>query len=149
MYTTLRHIISIVILLVSIPSTVWAHAGERGFVMLLPTHLFIIGGTAIVALTFVIALAVRSLRAIDKVVRSGELFKWRENLALLVPSYLSLAFLIILIVAGHSGSRDPLANPLPMVTYWVMFGSSSIPGEQLTTCLGCGRQEPKANLHRY
>ena len=121
MYTTLRHIISIVILLVSIPSTVWAHAGERGFVMLLPTHLFIIGGTAIVALTFVIALAVRSLRAIDKVVRSGELFKWRENLALLVPSYLSLAFLIILIVAGHSGSRDPLANPLPMVTWSLLW----------------------------
>lgn len=121
MYATLRHILSIVILLVSIPSTVWAHAGERGYVMLLPTHLFMIGGTAVVAVTFVIALAVRSLGAIDKVIRSWELFKWRGNLALLVPSYLSLAFLIILIVAGHSGSTDPLSNPLPMVTWSLLW----------------------------
>ena len=121
MYATLRHILSIVILLISIPSTVWAHAGERGFVMLLPTHLFMIGGTAIVAVTFVIALALPSLWAIDKVVRSSELFKWRGNLALLLPSYLSLAFLIVLIVAGHLGSTDPLANPLPMVTWSLLW----------------------------
>jgi hypothetical protein len=121
MYATLGHILSIVILFVSIPSAVWAHAGERGYVMLLPTHLFMMGGTAVVALTFVIALAVRSLWVIDKVVRSRELFKWRGNLALLVPSYLSLAFLIILIVAGHSGSTDPLSNPLPMVTWSLLW----------------------------
>ncbi len=121
MYATLRHVLSIVILLVSIPSTVWAHAGERGFVMLMPTHLFMIGGTSIVALTFVIALAVPSLWAIDKVIRSWELFKWRGNLVLLVPSYLTLAFLIILIVAGHLGSTDPLANPLPMVTWSLLW----------------------------
>ncbi len=121
MYATVRHILSIVILLVSIPSTVWAHAGERGFVMLLPAHLFMIGGTAVVALTFLIALAVPSRWAIGKAVRSWELFKWRGNLALLVPSYLSLVFLIILIVAGHSGSTDPLANPLPMVTWSLLW----------------------------
>ena len=121
MYATRRHILSIVILLVSIPGTVWGHAGERGYVMLLPTHLFMIGGTAIVALTFVILLAVRSLWAIDKVVRSWELFKWRGNLVFLVLSYLSLAFLIILIVAGHLGSTDPLSNPLPMVTWSLLW----------------------------
>jgi len=121
MYATLRHIIPIVILLVSIPGTVWPHAGERGFVMLLPTHLFMIGGTAVVALTFVIALAVPSLWAIDKVVRSWKIFKWHGNFALLFPSYLSLAFLIILIIAGHSGSTDPLANPLPMVTWSLLW----------------------------
>jgi hypothetical protein len=121
MYAILRHIFSIVILLVSIPGKVWAHAGERGFVMLLPGHLFMIGGTAVVAVTFVIALALPSLWAIDKVVRSRELFTWRGNLALLVPSYLSLAFLIILIVAGHWGSTDPLANPLPMVTWSLLW----------------------------
>ncbi len=121
MYATPGHILSIVILLVSIPITVWAHAGERGFVMLLPTHLFMIGGTAVVAVTIVIALALPSLRAIDKIVRSRELFKWSGNLTLLVPSYLSLAFLIILIAAGHSGSTDPLANPLPMVTWSLLW----------------------------
>jgi hypothetical protein len=81
----------------------------------------VIGGTAVVALTFVIALAVGSLWVIDKVVRSWELFKWCGNLALLVPSYLSLVFLIILIAAGHSGSTDPLANPLPMVTWSLLW----------------------------
>lgn len=121
MYAAVGYIISIVILLVSISSTVWAHAGERGFVMLLPTRLFMIGGTAVVAVTFVIALAVRSLRAVDRAVRAWELFKWHGNLALLVSSYLSLAFLIILIVAGHAGSRDPLANPLPMVTWSLLW----------------------------
>ena len=121
MYATLRSTLSILILLLSIPGTAWAHSGERGFVMLLPTHLFMIGGTSVVAVTFVIALAVRSLRAADRVARSRELFKWRGNPALLVPSYASLAFLIILIVAGHAGSRDPLANPLPMVTWSLLW----------------------------
>ena len=121
MCATLRHILSFVSLLVSIPTAVWAHAGERGFIMLLPTHLFMIGGTAVVALTFLIALTVRSPWAINNAVRSRELFKWRGNLAFLVPSYLSLAFLIILIVAGHSGSTDPLANPLPMVTWSLLW----------------------------
>ena len=121
MYATLHHTLLIVILSASIPSAVWAHAGERGFVMLLPTHLFMIGGTAVVALTFVIALVMPSLWDTDKVVRFRELFKWRGNLALLVPSYLSLAFLIILIAAGHSGSTDPLSNPLPMVTWSLVW----------------------------
>jgi hypothetical protein len=121
MYATPRHILSVVILCVSVPGTVWAHAGERGYVMLLPTHLFMMGGTAVVAVTFVIALAVRSMWIVDKVVRARELFRWRGNLALLVPSYLSLAFLIALIVAGNSGSTDPLANPLPMVTWSLLW----------------------------
>jgi hypothetical protein len=121
MKAALRYILAIVTLSVSIPGTVWAHAGERGFVLLLPTHLFMMGGTAVVAVTFVIALTVRSLRAVDKIVRSRKLFRWRGNSALLVPSYLSLAFLIILIIAGHSGSRDPLANPLPMVTWSLLW----------------------------
>lgn len=117
------HILLIVIIWVLgfIPGTVWAHAGERGYVMLLPTHLFMIGGTAVVAVTFLIALAVRSLRVVDKVVRSRELFRWRGNLALFLPSYLSLVFLIILIIAGHAGSTDPLANPLPMVIWSLLW----------------------------
>ena len=41
-----------------IPEIAFAHAGRRGFVMLLPTDFFITGGGVVVAMTFLIAVLI-------------------------------------------------------------------------------------------
>ena len=58
-----------------IPKLIFAHAGHRGFVMLLPTDLFIIGGSAVVVLTFVVMAFVIQKKAIGNfsISKSSEL----------------------------------------------------------------------------
>ena len=41
-----------------LPELAFAHAGQRGHVMLLPTNLYIGGGAAVVALTFIFMIIV-------------------------------------------------------------------------------------------
>jgi hypothetical protein len=100
-----------------------AHTSERGFVMLLPTGLYILGGALAVGLSFVIMALVPS-RAFTRLTR----LRWpiaalREG-PLLWPSALGLALFAALVYAGFTGTRDPLANPLPPVLWslwWVGF----------------------------
>jgi hypothetical protein len=99
--------------------TAAAHAGEGAEILLLPTELYIIGGALAVLVSFcVLALFHRR--------RKGE---HRRAEARTVPpavvrsiSLLSLAFLVLLIVAGFAGKPDPIVNPLPQVvwTLWWM-----------------------------
>lgn len=100
-----------------------AHTSERGFVMLLPTGLYILGGALAVALSFVVMAALPS-RAFDA------LTHFRRSLARLGrgpgpwPSAASLALLALLVHAGFTGTRDPLENPLPPFVWslwWVGF----------------------------
>ena len=98
-----------------------AHVSERAYILLLPTHLYIVGGALVVALSFaVMALVpIAGLRALERVrFRLGRLP--RRGAA--VPSLCALAVAVALVVAGFTGSRDPLTNPLPMVVWslwWV------------------------------
>ena len=107
-----------VLLLLAAAPAAFAHAGERGFVMLLPTGLFQAGGTAAVAVSF---LAVAWLRAAS-LLRGMESVQWR---CFPVPRRLrgtnaaAATLLVVLIAAGFAGSRDPLANPLPL-TVWTL-----------------------------
>ncbi len=96
-----------------------AHTSERAFVLLLPTGYYLVGGALAVAATFVIltfvpaALAERVVMARMRLIRAalpGE--TW--------PSLLAFIVLLILVVAGFTGSRDPLANPLPL-TVWTLW----------------------------
>ncbi len=97
----------------------WAHTSERGIVLLLPTGYYIAGGTLAVAISF---LALALLRA-DSVRR---LASWRLDIGALprlsatASSALSFLFLAGLVIAGLTGSRDPLANPLPL-TVWTLW----------------------------
>ena len=102
---------------------VQAHTGERAFILLMPTHLYIFGGALVVALSFVVmALMPRAgLWALERA-------RWRLcRLPLwggVGPSLGTLALALGLLIAGHAGSRDPLANPLPLVVWtiwWVGF----------------------------
>ena len=97
-----------------------AHAGERGFILLLPTGLFQAGGTLAVAVSFLVVIWIRASalrrmferarRALFPVPRGH--FGW--NVA-------ASAVLVVLVAAGLAGSRDPLANPLPLSVWTLMW----------------------------
>ena len=97
-----------------------AHAGERGFILLLPTGLFQAGGTIAVAVSFLVVIWIRASalrrtftcarRTLFPVPRSH--FAW--NVA-------ASAVLVGLVAAGLEGSRDPLVNPLPLSVWTLMW----------------------------
>ncbi|MDN5928172.1 MAG: hypothetical protein L0I29_13945 [Hyphomicrobiales bacterium] len=103
----------------------FAHAGDAGFVLLLPTGYYLVGGALAVALSF----------AILAVVPPGPLARlaeWRRVLFAapwewrLVLSWLSFAGFAALLLAGWWGSRDPLSNPLPLVFWTILWGALTI-----------------------
>ena len=97
-----------------------AHAGERGFIMLLPTGLFITGGTIAVAVSFLVATWFRA----SALRRTMECARW--PLFSVPRSFFGLnvaasAVLVVLVAAGLAGSRDPLANPLPLSVWTLLW----------------------------
>lgn len=101
------------------PTAAFAHASERGHVLLLPTGHYVIGGALAVAASFLVLMLVSA----DRLDRA-----WQSRFSLLVlgeraraaVSLLSFAGFSILIAAGLFGSRDPLSNPLPP-TVWALL----------------------------
>jgi len=99
----------------------FAHTTERAFVLILPTELYVTGGTLVVALSFVLIALVPAAN-----VTTLEGLAWRVGR---LPaalgralSLLSFAAMVALILAGKFGTQDPLANPLPLVVWtlgWV------------------------------
>jgi hypothetical protein len=96
-----------------------AHAADRGFVLLLPTGHYIVGGACAVAASFLVLLLVPGWWL-------QRLAAWRLPLVD-VPSRLRIwtslaSFLLLaaLVAAGFLGSRDPLSNPLPL-TVWTLL----------------------------
>ncbi|MER9408056.1 hypothetical protein NKI36_29020 [Mesorhizobium caraganae] len=105
-------------ILTILPTPAFAHASDRGHVLLLPTGYYIAGGALAVAVSFLV-LALLPPDALDRF--------WRRRLRLFTFSQarrtavnlLSFAGFVTLIVAGLFGSRDPLSNPLPL-TIWTL-----------------------------
>ena len=97
-----------------------AHAGERGFIMLLPTGLFQAGGTIAVAVSFLVAVSIRA-SAMRCAIESARrpLFSVPRGVPGLNAA--ASAVLVALVVAGFAGSRDPLANPLPLSVWTLMW----------------------------
>ena len=97
-----------------------AHAGERGFIMLLPTGLFITGGTIAVAVSFLVVIWIRgsALRRTFECARRP-LFSVPRSIR--GTNVAASAVLVVLVVAGLAGSRDPLANPLPLSVWTLMW----------------------------
>jgi hypothetical protein len=100
-----------------VPSPAWAHAGERGQVLLLPTELYIAGGALAVALSFV-AMAMLPHRPSSK----GIPFRVAAVPVELpkIVSTLSFLCLLLLVLAGWLGKPDPLSNPLP-ASIWTLW----------------------------
>lgn len=102
-----------------------AHTGGRAFILLLPTQLYIVGGAAVVALSFVaMALApAAGLRAAGRGrLRLLRLPQWGRSggWGAMAASLAVFAVAVGLVIAGYTGSRDPLANPLPL-TLWTLW----------------------------
>lgn len=96
-----------------------AHTSERAFVLLLPTGLYMTGGVVVVAVSFLLValIPVANVRAIAGL-------GWPIGKIPAVPERaISLTMLLImaaLVLAGHYGTQDPLANPLALAV-WTLW----------------------------
>ena len=109
-----------VLALIVLASPAFGHAGERGFILLLPTGLFQAAGTMAVAVSFLVVIRFRA-----ETLRSAvESARWRLfPVPRRIPGSNAVASVMLLglIVAGLTGSRDPLANPLPLSVWTLLW----------------------------
>ncbi|MEI4231360.1 hypothetical protein [Roseovarius sp. D22-M7] len=96
----------------------WAHAADQGFVLLLPTDVYIAAGGITVALT-VALLAVLPAGVARALFRPAMLTR-RPASPRHATSLLVTAILLWLIWRGLAASRDPMANPMTL-SVWVVF----------------------------
>lgn len=96
-----------------------AHASNRGHVLLLPTRLYLLGGAIAVAASFLVLVLVRPQPFMQFMERRKLLFRVPFD-GKVLTSTLAFLFFVALIYAGLNGSRDPLANPLPL-TIWTLL----------------------------
>ncbi len=102
-----------------------AHASEQGFVLLLPTDIYISAGVISVALTLLL-LAVLPEGLSHALFRPAPLWPAMRPALRHVTSGLAAAALLWLILTGLTGPRDPLVNPLPLaiwVVWWIALVS--------------------------
>ncbi len=111
----------------ALPVPASAHAGGGGWILLLPTHLYIAGGALVVGASFVLAALVPA-RVFARLESAGCRFRVGGlpcgGVLAAAPSLVSLAVAIALLVAGRTGSRDPVENPLPLfvwTVWWIGF----------------------------
>ena len=97
-----------------------AHAGERGFIMLLPTGLFLTGGTIAVAVSFLVVIRFRG-SALRRTLESARRALFTVPRSIPGTNAAASAVLVALVAAGLAGSRDPLANPLPLSVWTLMW----------------------------
>ena len=97
-----------------LPEFAFAHAGQRGHVMLLPTDLYIGGGAAVVAFTFIFMIIVTGKSNIVKNIKLNQPEAQIKTVSWL--SFLSLTAMSILIWIGFKGNSDPMQNLLPLIT---------------------------------
>lgn len=105
--------------LVLVAGPAWAHAGERGFVLLLPTAYWIAGGTLAVAASFLLLLFVPA-GLVRRIAGARRTLFPTLRLPTAPISALSFLLFLLLLLAGLFGSRDPLSNPLPL-TVWALW----------------------------
>src|SRR5690606_22450118 len=105
------------VLLTATPAS--AHGGERAFVLIMPTGYYLAGGTLAVAATFLL-LAVMPKGISDRLARLRLPLLALRPPSPVAPSVLSFLLLAFLVATGLYGSRDPLANPLPL-TIWTLW----------------------------
>jgi hypothetical protein len=103
----------------------WAHASDKGIVLLLPTGYYITGGTLAVAASFLLLLMVP-----DDVLRRLaaarlDLGSW-PAMPRVAISTATFILLILLLIMGWDGSRDPLENPLPLFVWTLGWGGLTI-----------------------
>ena len=115
----IRHSAAVVAAMLLPCASAFAHASDRGHVLLLPTGHYMGGAAFAVAASFLVLALVPPQRLVAL---------WRQRLALgFVPdlalplSLLPFAGFALLVAAGLFGSRDPLSNPLPLVVWTLLW----------------------------
>lgn len=103
--------------LLAAPGLALAHASERAVILTLPTKGFIWGAGAAVALTALFAGLANRAPAFQ----ARAFFDRPRLLPEGLTSWLSAAFLGLLIVTGLLGTSDPYANPLPLWIWTVLW----------------------------
>lgn len=101
----------------------FAHTSEQVFVLLLPTQIYMMSGVAAVALT-VVVLAFLPADAIRSSFRNTGVHTPRSGQLATVTSLLSFLVLVLLIIVGLAGPRDPFSNGLVLVVWtlwWMVF----------------------------
>ena len=101
------------------PGAALAHAAEGGFVLLLPTDLYVAGGAAVVALT-VLLLAVAPSWRPEMVLRPVTGLARLPSRIAPITQTVSLALLLLMLWAGAWGPTDPLRNPMTL-GLWTVF----------------------------
>ncbi|PBC06378.1 hypothetical protein [Mesorhizobium sp. WSM3859] len=108
-----------------LPTPAFAHASDRGHVLLLPTGYYLAGGAFAVAVSFLVV-ALLPPAALDSF--------WRRRLPLFahsdhsrtITSLISFAGFVLLVAAGLLGSRDPRSNPLPLVIWTLLWAGFTL-----------------------
>lgn len=118
MFTRFRVIAVCAALALCVPNAALAHASGRGFVLLLPTEAMQFYGALAVAISFAL-IAFVPAAALRAVFRDWTIARFACPRIETLTSLLSLAFWAALVVIGFKGARDPLANPLPL-TVWTL-----------------------------
>ena len=105
-----------------LPDDALAHASSQGFVLLLPTKLYIASGITTVAVTAILLgiLPARTSLAIFNTLRLPA--ATANRMLPLATSLASLLLLLFLIWIGFTGTSDPLKNPLPL-SIWTIWWS--------------------------
>ncbi|MEI9427073.1 hypothetical protein [Mesorhizobium sp. Cs1299R1N3] len=107
------------------PSPAFAHASDRGHVLLLPTGYYLVAGAFAVAASFLV-LALLPPDTLGRVWRRRlPLFAFSDSTRAII-SLVSFAGFAILIAAGLLGSRDPLSNPLPLVIWTLLWAGLTL-----------------------
>ena len=104
----------------SLPTQAFAHASDRGHVLLLPTGHYLFGGACAVAASF-LALVALPMDVTRRFTSSGVRLPALPESLRAWTSLASALLLAVLVAAGFLGSRDPLSNPLPLVIWTVMW----------------------------
>jgi hypothetical protein len=105
--------------LATAPVIASAHASGQGFVLLLPTDIYITAGAATVALTVTLLFFLPD-GAVKALYTPHPFLRLRALPLHHLASCLAAGFLGILIWAGFAGPHDPLRNPLP-VMFWAVW----------------------------
>ena len=104
------------------PGPALAHATERMVVLTLPTGRYILGAALAVALTALAGALAPRLPALTP----RMLVEYRARIPARVTSWIAALVLLGLIACGFWGSRDPLANPLPLAVWTALWVGLSL-----------------------
>ena len=100
----------------------FAHGSGQPFILLLPTEFYIASGTAAAALT-VVGLALLPAKTAEFLFKPFVLCRWNIPEFRSATSAVFFLLLSLLLITGIFGSRDPLANPLPLFIWniwWII-----------------------------